>query len=272
MSNEYKCVGCGKTLRIKEVTQELADLGYCPQCYTNRIEKVKPLPPSPEPHLCLTCCKDFPTCNGGKIVWGIDRHPEVRGADADKVLECDAYITKVSPQSLDNMANTNYELAEIIKDELVIAGITNIEFESRLNRRIMQAISQHTPSKGVGQPMREKIRDIWCKGCSTKIEPFNHCLSHGCGMAKNIQQTLAALAPDDDALTTALFYGAQLERERHRKDCHACREKMAAGMELNCSKCNDAEKYICFGNECISKQLDADQKYIRELPAKEETK
>jgi len=31
-------------------------------------------------------------------VWGIDRHPEAQGAEADKVLECDTYIAEVAPQ------------------------------------------------------------------------------------------------------------------------------------------------------------------------------
>ena len=43
------------------------------------------------PHRCGTCAKEFPTCDAEKIVWGIDRDPFARGADADKVLECDAY-------------------------------------------------------------------------------------------------------------------------------------------------------------------------------------
>ena len=42
-------------------------------------------------HKCKTCRKSFTTCNATKIVWGIDRDPSIRGADADKVLECDAY-------------------------------------------------------------------------------------------------------------------------------------------------------------------------------------
>ena len=42
-------------------------------------------------HKCDTCAKDFPTCDADKIVWGIDRDPAARGAEADKVLECDGY-------------------------------------------------------------------------------------------------------------------------------------------------------------------------------------
>ena len=42
-------------------------------------------------HLCDTCIKEFPTCDGHGIVWGIDRYPNAQGADADKVLACDEY-------------------------------------------------------------------------------------------------------------------------------------------------------------------------------------
>lgn len=42
-------------------------------------------------HLCYTCKHDFPTCKNTKIKWGIDVNPEARGAEADKVLECDGY-------------------------------------------------------------------------------------------------------------------------------------------------------------------------------------
>ena len=43
------------------------------------------------PHLCDTCRHEFATCEARNIVWGIDRDPAARGADADKVLECDAH-------------------------------------------------------------------------------------------------------------------------------------------------------------------------------------
>ena len=43
------------------------------------------------PHRCDTCAKEFPTCDAKRIIWGIDRDPSARGADANKVLECDAY-------------------------------------------------------------------------------------------------------------------------------------------------------------------------------------
>ena len=44
-----------------------------------------------EKHLCDICLYDFPTCAARKIVFGIDRYPHARGADADRVLECDEY-------------------------------------------------------------------------------------------------------------------------------------------------------------------------------------
>ena len=46
---------------------------------------------------CDTCKHDFATCDSRKVVWGIDRNPSARGADADKVLECDAYSLKDPP-------------------------------------------------------------------------------------------------------------------------------------------------------------------------------
>jgi hypothetical protein len=42
-------------------------------------------------HLCDTCLNKFPSCNAKKIRWGIDENPAARGAEADTVLECDAY-------------------------------------------------------------------------------------------------------------------------------------------------------------------------------------
>jgi len=42
-------------------------------------------------HLCTTCKQSFLTCHAGKIVWGIDKNPHAKGADADRVLECDGY-------------------------------------------------------------------------------------------------------------------------------------------------------------------------------------
>lgn len=49
--------------------------------------------PSIEKHLCDKCIHEFPTCPAKVIVWGIDRHPKARGAEADKVLECDQHKT-----------------------------------------------------------------------------------------------------------------------------------------------------------------------------------
>lgn len=42
-------------------------------------------------HLCETCKYDFATCAATRIVFGIDRDPSLRGADADTVLECNAF-------------------------------------------------------------------------------------------------------------------------------------------------------------------------------------
>ena len=46
-------------------------------------------------HLCDTCRHEFATCEARNIVWGIDRDPSARGADADKVLECDAHSPNI---------------------------------------------------------------------------------------------------------------------------------------------------------------------------------
>ncbi len=45
-------------------------------------------------HRCLSCAHEFATCAAKRVVWGIDRDPSARGADADKVLECDQYKQK----------------------------------------------------------------------------------------------------------------------------------------------------------------------------------
>lgn len=44
-----------------------------------------------EVNKCDTCGHEFATCEARKVVYGIDRDPSARGADADKVLECDMY-------------------------------------------------------------------------------------------------------------------------------------------------------------------------------------
>ena len=45
-------------------------------------------------HLCVTCQHEYATCEAKHITWGIDRNAEARGAEADMVLECDAYLAK----------------------------------------------------------------------------------------------------------------------------------------------------------------------------------
>jgi hypothetical protein len=51
----------------------------------------------PEANKCDTCTKEFATCDSKRIVWGIDRDPSARGAAADVVLECDAYVKAGQP-------------------------------------------------------------------------------------------------------------------------------------------------------------------------------
>jgi hypothetical protein len=44
-------------------------------------------------HLCDMCLNDFAWCRPGDIVFGIDRDPALAFCkDADRVLECDAYM------------------------------------------------------------------------------------------------------------------------------------------------------------------------------------
>jgi hypothetical protein len=42
-------------------------------------------------HLCNSCTKSYPECNGAIPVWGIDVNPDATGAEADAVLECNGY-------------------------------------------------------------------------------------------------------------------------------------------------------------------------------------
>lgn len=51
------------------------------------------------PHLCTTCTKEFPTCDGDGIVFGIDRDPTAKGADADRVLVCRGFTTIHLPKN-----------------------------------------------------------------------------------------------------------------------------------------------------------------------------
>ena len=44
-----------------------------------------------EKHLCDNCLYHIATCAAKRIVFGIDRYPHAKGADADRVLECDTH-------------------------------------------------------------------------------------------------------------------------------------------------------------------------------------
>ena len=49
-------------------------------------------------HLCETCFKHVATCAARNVVFSIDKNPELRGTDADRVIECDSYeISQRSP-------------------------------------------------------------------------------------------------------------------------------------------------------------------------------
>ena len=47
-------------------------------------------------HLCDTCTKEFPTCDGHTrgIIWGNDLDPKAKGAEADRIIRCDSYRKK----------------------------------------------------------------------------------------------------------------------------------------------------------------------------------
>jgi hypothetical protein len=42
-------------------------------------------------NLCDTCRLEFATCPAFNVIFGIDRNPDLRGAEADAVLECLSY-------------------------------------------------------------------------------------------------------------------------------------------------------------------------------------
>ena len=48
-------------------------------------------------HLCQSCRQMMPTCSGRKIVFGIDLDPTCSGAEADRVIKCDAYEKRAAP-------------------------------------------------------------------------------------------------------------------------------------------------------------------------------
>lgn len=58
------------------------------------------------PHLCNSCMKDFSACDCRHLnmTWGIDLDPQARGADADAVIRCGAYVKKET-----NLCNTCME-------------------------------------------------------------------------------------------------------------------------------------------------------------------
>ena len=83
---------------------------------------------------CDTCKNDFATCDARKVVWGIDQNPSARGAEADKILECDTYLVKDPPpvQSVQSPDTDPHE-----KDESRV-GID--PFESGAERRAVDVI------------------------------------------------------------------------------------------------------------------------------------
>lgn len=78
-----RCPKCKTTFRVPE--DESPNEHGCPKCGFEPVA-VK--------HLCDTCKKEFPTCDGDNIVWGIDIDPSARGAAADTVVKCDGHQRK----------------------------------------------------------------------------------------------------------------------------------------------------------------------------------
>ena len=88
-----------------------------------------------KPHKCDTCRDNFAECEGRGIVWGIDRDPSARGAEADKVLECASYLPVDTPPPVQSVQNADTDPHE--KDESR-AGIR--PFERNAERRPVDRI------------------------------------------------------------------------------------------------------------------------------------
>ena len=84
MTITYYCMACD------EYYASGAEQLVCPACGMDSLIEIRREAMSE--HKCDTCVFDFPTCEAKKIVWSIDIDPYLRGGDADKVLECDAYV------------------------------------------------------------------------------------------------------------------------------------------------------------------------------------
>lgn len=52
----------------------------------SEILKISPVRDSP--HMCDTCIYDMAVCGSKSIIFGIDMYPNLRGTDADRVIEC----------------------------------------------------------------------------------------------------------------------------------------------------------------------------------------
>jgi len=56
-----------------------------------------------EKNLCDTCKYDFATCDREEIIWGIDKNPKAKGAEADAVLECKDYSKQLEERQMINI-------------------------------------------------------------------------------------------------------------------------------------------------------------------------
>ena len=59
-------------------------------------------------HLCNSCLYQMPTCSAEKIVWSIDKYPNAKGADADRVLQCDGYSLSTRSSECADNADTHF--------------------------------------------------------------------------------------------------------------------------------------------------------------------
>jgi hypothetical protein len=56
-----------------------------------RANRLKRLQEMTSVHLCSSCVYTYPACGASEIQFASDKWPKLKGADAEKVLLCDAY-------------------------------------------------------------------------------------------------------------------------------------------------------------------------------------
>jgi len=168
------------------------------------------------------------------------------------------------------------EIAEIIKDELVIAGIQSHEFEQRLTRRILALLStpslvfaKHctkSPELCTGFPSEER-----CNGCPDwqPAEPED-------------EMPLTECPPCYDHVWAVYYEGTEAQRDAdmawHKEQVQQVRrdavkefaEKCIKGMHIlrNPFSPKVGNDHVRFDNTC-AKQLKADKAHIRAMAGKE---